>query len=60
VSVGTRNLQREFSKSLKAQRAPFNYSLAHSRSLDVVPAGLADTARERQRKGKSNNMTREG
>lgn len=28
VSVGTRNLRREFSKSLKAQRASFNYSRA--------------------------------
>lgn len=43
VSVGTRNLRREFSKSLKAQRASFNYSGAkvHSRSLSIVPSKKA-------------------
>jgi len=36
VSVGTRNLRREFSKSLKEQRASFNYSRAKARgSLSI-------------------------
>lgn len=51
VSVGTRNLRREFSKSLQAQRALFNYSRAKARlTLDIVSGGRPND-REREKDG---------